>query len=29
MLSAAQTLEYFQDVICIYDPTQTPRLRQL
>ncbi|MGH9012371.1 MAG: hypothetical protein ACRDZ1_00270 [Acidimicrobiia bacterium] len=29
MLSAAQTLEYLQDVICIYDPTQTARLRQL
>lgn len=29
MLSAAERLGYFTDVICIYDPTQTARLRQL
>lgn len=29
MLSAAQTLGYFEDVICVYDPAQTARLRKL
>ena len=29
MLEAAQKLEYFHDVICIYDPLQAARLRRL
>jgi len=29
MLSVAQKLAYFDDVICIYDPAQAARLRQL
>ena len=29
MLSAARQLGYFDDVICIYDPAQTARLRGL
>jgi hypothetical protein len=29
MLSVARQLGYFHDVVCIYDPTQTARLRGL
>jgi hypothetical protein len=29
MLDVARTLDYFADVICIYDPVQTPRLDAL
>lgn len=29
MLDAARALDYFHDVICIYDTSQTPRLDQL
>jgi hypothetical protein len=29
MLRAAQNLGYFDDVICIYDPAQTPRIGRL
>ena len=29
MLDAARALDYFDDVICIYDTSQTPRLDQL
>lgn len=29
MLAAAQRLRYFDDVVCIYDPVEAARLRQL
>jgi hypothetical protein len=29
MLAAAQILGYFEDVICVYDPAETARLREL